>query len=47
MNEFVDAENIVLLGSALAIGLLIGVERGWRSREVKKANALLAYAHMV
>ncbi len=40
MNEFVDAENIVLLGSALAIGLLIGVERGWRSREVKEGQRI-------
>lgn len=35
MNNFVDAENITLLGTALAIGLLIGVERGWRSREAE------------
>ncbi|MGR8942086.1 MAG: MgtC/SapB family protein [Gammaproteobacteria bacterium] len=28
-----DLENFKLLGIALAIGLLIGLERGWRSRE--------------
>jgi len=38
LNNFVDAENIALLGSALAIGLLIGVERGWRSREAKEGQ---------
>lgn len=38
MSNFVDAENIALLGTALAIGLLIGVERGWRSREEKEGR---------
>lgn len=38
MNSFVDAENITLLGTALAIGLLIGVERGWRAREAKEGQ---------
>jgi uncharacterized membrane protein (DUF4010 family) len=38
LSNFVDAENIALLGTALAIGLLIGVERGWRSREEKEGR---------
>ena len=29
-----DADDVLIrLGTALAIGLLVGVERGWRSRE--------------
>ena len=36
MNNFADSEQIALLGIALAIGLLIGVERGWKSREAKE-----------
>jgi len=36
LNEFADAKQIVLLGIALAIGLLIGVERGWRFRKQKE-----------
>ena len=38
MNNFVDAENITLLGTALAIGLLIGVERGWRARDAEEGQ---------
>lgn len=38
MNDFADAGNISLMGSALAIGLLIGVERGWRSRDEKEGQ---------
>jgi len=38
LNNFADAENISLVGYALAIGLLIGVERGWRSRDEKDGN---------
>ena len=40
MNDFVDAEQISLLGTALAIGLLIGVERGWKSREAKEGERI-------
>ncbi len=40
MNEFADAEQIVLLGIALAIGLLIGVERGWKLREAKEGDRI-------
>ena len=40
MNDFVDAEQIALLGTALAIGLLIGVERGWKSREAKEGERI-------
>ncbi len=40
MNEFADAKQIVLLGIALAIGLLIGVERGWRSRKEKEGTRI-------
>lgn len=38
MNVFVDAKQIALLGIALAIGLLIGMERGWVSREVNEGE---------
>ncbi|RLA20653.1 MAG: hypothetical protein DRQ61_04035 [Gammaproteobacteria bacterium] len=38
MNDFADAEKIILLASALAIGLLIGIERGWKSREEKEGE---------
>ena len=38
MDDFADAEKIALLGSALAIGLLIGIERGWKSREAKEGE---------
>lgn len=40
LNDFADAEQIILLGTALAIGLLIGVERGWRSREAKEGERI-------
>ena len=40
MNGFSDIEQIPLMGSALAIGLLIGVERGWRSRDEKDGMRL-------
>lgn len=38
MNDFADAEQIFLLGIALAIGLLIGVERGWKYRDAKEGG---------
>jgi len=40
MNGFAEIEQIILLGTALAIGLLIGVERGWKSREVKEGERI-------
>jgi len=40
MNDFADAKQIVLLGTALAIGLLIGVERGWKSRQAKEGKRI-------
>jgi len=40
LNDFADTEQIILLGIALAIGLLIGVERGWKSREVKEGERI-------
>ena len=40
MNDFADAKQIALLGTALAIGLLIGVERGWKSREAKEGGRI-------
>ena len=40
MNDFADAEHIAQLGTALAIGLLIGVERGWKSREAKEGERI-------
>ena len=40
MNGFDDAKQIILLGIALAIGLLIGVERGWKSREAKEGERI-------
>ena len=40
MSDFTDAKQIVLLGIALAIGLLIGVERGWKSREAKEGERI-------
>lgn len=40
MNGFADAEQIMLLGIALAIGLLIGIERGWRLRDVKEGERI-------
>jgi len=40
VNEFADAEHIALLGIALAIGLLIGIERGWKSRQIKEGGRI-------
>ena len=40
MNDFADAKQIVLLSTALAIGLLIGVERGWKSRQAKEGERI-------
>jgi len=40
LNDFADAKQIALLGTALAIGLLIGVERGWKSREAKEGGRI-------
>ncbi|HEB82089.1 MAG TPA: MgtC/SapB family protein [Gammaproteobacteria bacterium] len=40
MNNFADAEQIILLGIAIAIGLLIGIERGWKFREAKEGERI-------
>ena len=40
MTDFADAKQIALLGIALAIGLLIGIERGWKSREAKEGERI-------
>jgi len=40
LNDFADAKQIALLGTALAIGLLIGTERGWKSREAKEGERI-------
>lgn len=40
MNDFTDAKEIALLGTALAVGLLIGVERGWKLREAKEGERI-------
>ena len=40
MNGFADAEQIALMAIALAIGLLIGVERGWKFREAKEGQRI-------
>jgi len=40
MNDFADAEQIILLGIAISIGLLIGVERGWKLREAKEGERI-------
>jgi len=40
VNEFADAEQIIRLGIAIAIGLLIGVERGWKFREAKEGERI-------
>jgi len=40
LNGFADAEQIALMGIALAIGLLIGVERGWKFREAKEGERI-------
>ncbi|HED34480.1 MAG TPA: DUF4010 domain-containing protein [Gammaproteobacteria bacterium] len=38
MNGLADAEQIILLGIAISIGLLIGIERGWKSRDAKEGE---------
>jgi uncharacterized membrane protein (DUF4010 family) len=38
MNE--ELQNFYFLGVALAIGLLIGVERGWKEREAKEGERI-------
>lgn len=40
MSDFTDAKEIALLGIALAVGLLIGVERGWKLREAKDGERI-------
>jgi uncharacterized membrane protein (DUF4010 family) len=40
VNEFADAKQIGLLGIALAVGLLIGIERGWTTREAKEGERI-------
>ncbi|HEY5715519.1 MAG TPA: MgtC/SapB family protein [Psychromonas sp.] len=40
MHNFTDAKQIVLLGIALAVGLLIGIERGWKLREAKEGERI-------
>jgi len=40
LKDFADVEQIILLGIALAIGLLIGVERGWKFREAKEGERI-------
>jgi len=40
LNGFADAEQIALMAIALAIGLLIGVERGWKFREAKEGQRI-------
>lgn len=40
MNHVADAEELILLGISLAIGLLIGVERGWTLREAKDGERI-------
>lgn len=40
MSEVSDIHQITLLGTALAIGLLIGVERGWASREAEDGQRI-------
>ncbi|WP_372881370.1 MgtC/SapB family protein [Psychromonas sp.] len=40
MHNFADAKQILLLGIALAVGLLIGIERGWKLREAKEGERI-------
>ncbi|MFA5016139.1 MAG: MgtC/SapB family protein, partial [Methylobacter sp.] len=35
-THMIDLENFKFLGIALAIGLLIGLERGWRTRDLNE-----------
>ena len=38
-----DAEPVLLLGAALAIGLLIGAERGWKRRQAKEGERVAGF----
>jgi uncharacterized membrane protein (DUF4010 family) len=40
VNDVSDARQMALLGFALAIGLLIGIERGWKFREAKEGERI-------
>jgi uncharacterized membrane protein (DUF4010 family) len=40
VNDVSDARQMALLGLALAIGLLIGIERGWKFREAKEGERI-------
>jgi len=40
VNGSVEFEQIILLGTALAIGLLIGVERGWKTRDAREGERI-------
>jgi len=40
LDDFADAKQIALLGIALAIGLLIGVERGWKARDAEEGKRI-------
>ena len=36
----ISLDNLIYLGSALAIGLLVGTERGWKKREAKEGERI-------
>ncbi|MGZ8137626.1 MAG: hypothetical protein ACXW1W_16650 [Methylococcaceae bacterium] len=40
-----EVEDFKLLSIALAIGLLIGLERGWRSRDLHEGMRIAGTAH--
>ncbi len=40
MTELADVGHILSLGAAVAIGLLIGTERGWKSREAREGERI-------
>lgn len=40
VNDVSDTGQMALLGIALAVGLLIGIERGWKSREAKEGERI-------
>jgi uncharacterized membrane protein (DUF4010 family) len=40
VNELADARQMLLLGVALAIGLLIGIERGWKQRQAEEGKRI-------